>query len=215
MQRASLVRSRGEERANAWIHAGGLALAAIGGLALERIAATPVERGAIAVLAASAMLLFAASALHHGTTSARSKRLFLAFDHGAVMVLIAGSYSAFAMLGLDAARRWWLIGPLWAVTVLALALGAAAFATRREALFERLAPALDLAMGWLPLIVFGRALGAALPWHASALLVAGGVAYSVGVLFYLSARRWAHAGWHLAVVLGCGLHFAAIVAAIG
>jgi hemolysin III len=195
-----------EERANALVHLFGLAAAALGAGVLARLATSSLQAWAIATLCGPMIALFAASVLHHGTTSVGAKRLFLALDHAAVMVLIAGSYSAFALLGLQGTDRGWLLVGVWSAASLGLLLGAVAFALGREAVFERFAPPFNLVLGWLPLLVFGPAFATALHGWPLALVVAGGGAYSAGAAIYLSRRRWSHAVWHAAVVVGCACH---------
>jgi hemolysin III len=206
------ARDADEERANALIHAGGLALAVLGAAALARIASSPVEVTAAIAFSLPMMAMFAASTLHHGLMGPIKKRVFLAFDHGAVLLLIAGNWTAFALLGLPGPERAWLIGGVWLAAGLALALAALAFLGGRESWFERFSPPYNLAFGWVPLIAFGPAFAAHLPRVALALVIAGGAAYSSGVAFYVRrGRRWTHAAWHVAVIVGCALHFAALL----
>jgi hemolysin III len=202
--------ARDEERANALVHVVGLAGAGLGAGLLASLSRSPLQGLASAALCGPMIALFAASVLHHGLTGAGVKRLFLAFDHGAVLLLIAGSYTAFALLALVGAARWWLLAGVWSAAGAGLLLGVACFAIHRERLFERLSPPFDLLLGWLPLLAFGSGFAAALPTPALALVVAGGVAYSAGAAIYLSRRRWSHAVWHAAVVVGCALHVGAV-----
>ena len=209
-RRQARVTALDEERANTLVHVVGLAGAALAAGLLASLSRSTLQAGAIAALCGPMIALFGASVLHHGVTAAGVKRLFLACDHGAVLLLIAGSYTAFALLALTGADRRWLLVGVWSAASAGLLLGAACFALRRERWFELLSPPFDLLLGWLPLLAFGAGFAAALPSAALALVVAGGVAYSAGVAIYLSRRRWSHALWHAAVVAGCALHVAAI-----
>jgi hemolysin III len=203
-------RARNEERANALVHVFGLAAAGVGTVLLVRLAASPLHAVAAAALCGPMIALFAASILHHGVTAAGAKRLFLALDHSAVVLLIAGSYSAFALLALGGADRWWLCAGVWSAASVGLLCAAAAFVTGREQLFERLSPPFNLAFGWLPLLGFASSFAAALHGWPLTLVLAGGGAYSAGAAIYLSRRPWSHAVWHAAVVVGCALHATAV-----
>jgi hemolysin III len=215
LSKTVLSRLEGEECANMLVHAFGLIFAVLGALLLARLATSSRQIWAGLALSGPMVALFAASALHHGTRSPRTKRLFLALDHGAVMLLISGSYSAFALLALGSAERAWLLTGVWLAASTGLLLAAFAFATGRDRLFELLSPPFDLALGWLPLLGFASSFAAGLQGWPLGLVVGGGVAYSAGVVIYLSRRPWSHAIWHAAVVAGCTCHVAAIALLLG
>ncbi len=199
----------GEEIANSVSH--GLALvAALVAAPILLVAVSPQSAANIvgaAVFAGTMILLYFTSTLYHALPPGRAKSVFLKLDHGAIYLFIAGSYTPFALGVMGGAWGWTLFGLVWAMAVMGIALKA----------FDRLShpwlsTGLYLAMGWLVLI-------AAVPLvervHATglALLVAGGLAYTVGVVFFMldSRMRYAHAIWHAFVAAGTGLHYFAVL----
>ena len=161
----------------------------------------------VSVFAATMILLYLSSALYHGLPSGRAKRLCAKVDHGAIYLFIAGSYTPFALGALHDAWGWTLFGLIWGFAAMGLALKA----------FDRLkhpllSTGLYLAMGWLVLIaalpLLERVAFAGVAW-----LVAGGLAYTVGVVFYLTDTRvkFGHFIWHLFVMLGSACHYCAVL----
>lgn len=209
------------ERFNSLTHLCG-ALAAAGGLvALMWRASGSADRvklTSLAVYGLSLVALYTASATYHGVRG-RLKAAFRKLDHMAIYVLIAGSYTPFALITL---RDSWgppLLVVVWALAALGIALEAserfpaqAPAPPRRPIVWRRvLAVALYLAMGWLALGVL-RPLARALQGPGLALLLAGGGLYTLGTLFYALDRRYAHAHgvFHLLVLGGSACHYAAV-----
>ncbi|NLH50650.1 MAG: hemolysin III family protein [Myxococcales bacterium] len=148
------------------------------------------------------VFLYLASSLYHGVRAPRAKEILHRFDHAAIYLLIAGTYTPLAMVTLRGQHGWWLLGLIW---VLALAGVALTFAPWR--VFRRAPALLYVGMGWIGVVAVGplwRALGApGMFW-----LGAGGLLYTGGVVFY----RWKslpynHAIWHLFVLGGSFCHF--------
>ena len=199
----------GEEIANSVSHGMAL-LAAIAAMPFLIAAAT--EFGAANVVGASVfsatmVLLYLVSTLYHALPAGRAKRVFLKLDHGAIYVFIAGSYTPFALGALSGAWGWTLFGLVWAL---------AAFGVTMKACDRLSHPwvstGLYLVMGWLALIAAVPLIERmALP--GLQLIVAGGIAYTAGVVFFaLDSRvRYAHAIWHGFVVAGSGLHVFAVL----
>jgi len=201
--------SLGEEIANSVSH--GLAL-------LAAIVAAPILLVVVsaqgtanivgaAVFAATMVLLYFTSTLYHALPPGRAKRVFLKLDHGAIYLFIAGSYTPFSLGVLGGAWGWTLFGLVWAMAVLGVTLKA----------FDQLShpwlsTGLYLAMGWLVLIA-AVPLMARVPAAGLTLLVAGGLAYTVGVVFFVldSRLRYAHTVWHLFVAAGTALHYFAVL----
>jgi len=159
------------------------------------------------VFAATLVLLYLVSTLYHALPAGRAKRVFLKLDHGAIYIFIAGSYTPFTLGALGGPWGWTLFGLVWSLAVLGVTLKA----------FDRLShpwlsTGLYLAMGWLVLIAFVP-LVERVPAAGVALLVAGGLAYTLGVVFFMldSRLRYAHAVWHSFVVAGTGFHFTAVL----
>lgn len=199
----------GEEIANSVSH--GLTLvAALVATPILLVAVSPQSAANIvgaAVFAATMVLLYFTSTLYHALPQGRAKRVFMKLDHGAIYLFIAGSYTPFALGVMGGAWGWTLFGLVWAMAVMGIALKA----------FDRLShpwlsTGLYLVMGWLVLIA-AVPMVERVPSAGLTLLVAGGVAYTAGVVFFMldSRVRYAHAIWHLFVAAGTALHYFAVL----
>lgn len=197
-----------EERAHALSHAAGAALAAAGTGVLVVQART--YGGAVEVISAlvfglSMVLLYSASAAYHSVAAASLKARLRVVDHASIYLLIAGTYTPFSLIVLSGAWGWSLFAVVW--TLAALGVAFKVFFTGR---FDGLSVAVYIAMGWCG-VVAAKPLMAALPPAGLVLLVAGGLAYTGGVVFYLLEQmRYHHVVWHLFVLAGSALHFVAI-----
>jgi hemolysin III len=160
------------------------------------------------VFGVTAILLFAASTLYHALPDCRAKRLFRLFDHCAIYLLIAGTYTPFTLGVLRGGWGWTLFGLTWGLAIMGIVLKA----TLRFR-FPTLSTLCYLALGWMVVIAARPVLEALTPTQV-AWLVAGGLLYTVGVPFYVWSRRYAHAVWHVFVLGGAGCHLVAIVDAI-
>ena len=208
MQRSGYT--RGEEAAHVATHAVGAALsvAAIVWLLVAAGAngASPWRATGGVVFAASALLLFTTSVLYHAVQSPQLKPRLRLLDHSAIYVLIAGSYTPFALGVLGGTWGWTLFGLVWGLA----ALGVIA-KTVLGFRFHLGSTLLYLAMGWIGVIA-AKPLLEALTRHELAWIVAGGLAYTLGVPFYLwKSRRYTHAVWHLFVLAGVACHFVAML----
>jgi hemolysin III len=204
------TQSTGEERANSISHGIGLVGAIIGApillLAAFRHGSILFVIGTI-VFIATMLLLYFGSMLYHAWPQTRTKSVLQILDHSAIFWLIAGTYTPFALGPLRGVWGWTMLGIIWALA----AFGAFIKATRGATRHRKFAMALYLGMGWLALI-FIRPLALAVPLSALLWLLAGGVAYTTGVLFFVNSRlRYAHFVWHLFVLTGTGCHFAAVL----
>lgn len=199
----------GEEIANSVSHGVAL-LAALVGAPFLLVSASELSVTNIvgaAVFAATMILLYLTSTLYHALPVGRAKGIFLKLDHGAIYLFIAGSYTPFALGALGGPWGWTLFGLVWGMAALGITLKA----------FDRLthpwlSTGLYLAMGWIVLIA-AVPLVERVATPGLVLLVAGGLAYTVGVVFFLldSKLRYAHAVWHAFVAVGTGLHFFAVL----
>lgn len=198
----------GEEIANSVSHGAAL-IAALIAVPFLLVAASDLPAASIvgaSVFAATMLLLYFTSTLYHALPRGRAKRVFMKLDHGAIYLFIAGSYTPFTLGVLHGAWGWTLFGLIWGMAALGIFLKA----------FGRLShpwlsTALYLAMGWLVLIAIVPLVRSVAP-AGVALLVAGGLAYSAGCVFYLldNRLRYAHAVWHAFVVAGSAFHYFAV-----
>ncbi|MFN7183720.1 MAG: PAQR family membrane homeostasis protein TrhA [Thermomonas haemolytica] len=207
--RSDFVPHPGEELANALTHGVGAAAALAGGAVLITLVAIHGDgwqlAGAI-IFGVALLLLYTASTLYHAISHPVAKGRLKVFDHCAIYLLIAGTYTPFTLVGLRGAVGWWLFGAIWV-----LALAGVVFKLFYTGRFRRLSTLIYLAMGWLVVVAAGpllRALDTAtLGW-----LLAGGVAYTLGTLFYLRPRmRWSHAIWHGFVIAGSVCHYISVM----
>src|SRR5881227_4342695 len=204
------TQSTGEEFANSISHGIGVVGALIGTPVLLLAA---FHHGSISfligtvVFTVTMLLLYLGSTLYHAWPRTRAKSLLQLLDHSAIFWLIAGTYTPFALGPLRGIWGWTMLGVIWALAVF----GVLVKAVRGTARHKKFAMALYLGMGWLALI-FIRPLALAVPLSVVLWLVAGGIAYTAGVLFY--ARKgvsYSHFVWHLFVLAGTGCHFAAVL----
>ena len=200
--------SLGEEIANSISHGVG-AIASLGGAAVLIVAAArkgdPLMDAGVSIFAASMVLLYLTSMIYHFLPQGRAKRLFLIFDHIAIFLLIAGTYTPFALGVLRGGRGWGFLGLIWLV-------GLFGIITKLipKLRYSKLSLILYLIMGWLAVLVI-RPLYQNLPFHGFLWLVAGGLAYTGGVIFYVARPRYSHFVWHLFTMAGTTCHFFAIL----
>jgi hemolysin III len=201
--------SFGEELANSVSHGIGL-LAAL--VAFPVLVTAALQRGDAAgivgasVFATTAVLLYLASTLFHALPECRAKRIFQILDHAAIYLLIAGTYTPFALGVLRGAWGWTLFGLEWGLAIVGTVLKALGGVRNTT-----LSTWVYLAMGWLILIAAEPAWTLVPTWGLIWLL-AGGIAYTAGVVFFVAERiRYFHFVWHLCVVAGTGCHFVAVL----
>jgi len=202
------AQSLGEEIANSISHGMGFVAALIAlpvlvfGASRSGVAATV---GA-AVFAATMALLYLTSTLYHALPPNRAKRVFQTLDHGAIFLLIAGTYTPFTLGVLRGPWGWALFGLVWALAVAGIVLKSIG-----RPRHPWLSIGLYVAMGWL-VVVAAKPLWQTMPGWGLFWLVAGGVAYTGGVGFYSASRiRYAHFVWHLFVLAGTTFHFIAVL----
>jgi hemolysin III len=201
------VPHRHEERWNALSHGFGAALAVIGASVLVTLVALRGDGGRLAaaiVFGVTLVLLYVASTLYHAIPHPPAKARLKVFDHCAIYGLIAGSYTPFALVGLRDRGGLWLLAAVWT-----LALVGVVFKWFYTGRFKLVSTLLYLAMGWLSLIVV-KPMIAVLPTSTLLWLLAGGLAYTAGTVFYLSKRQFAHAAWHFFVLAGSACHYVAV-----
>lgn len=202
--------SNGEELANTVSHGVGFVAAAIG---TPVLLAAAWSRGSIAflvgtcVFAATFVLLYLGSTIYHVWPRTPFKGALQIVDHSAIFLLIAGTYTPFTMGPLHGPRGWGLLTVVWLLAAFGIALKATKGAKHRP----RAAVGLYLGMGWLILVAI-QPLAHAVPRTCLLWLVAGGVVYTSGVIFFLNDhRRYCHFVWHLFVLGGTGCHYLAVL----
>ena len=207
MQSAANTYSFREELANALVHGLGVVASLCGGSVLITLAALTGDgwrlAGAI-VFSVSMLLLYTASTLYHAIPHAAAKARLKVFDHCAIFVLIAGTYTPITLVSLRASVGWWLFAAIWALAAIGVLFKL--FYTGR---FKGLSTLVYVAMGWLVLPVIVP-LVHALSTAALAWLLIGGASYTLGALVYLSRRAYAHTAWHAFVLFGSVSHFVSI-----
>jgi len=204
------AQSLGEEIANSASHGVALLSAVVGVPFLILASAqngTAVNVVGASVFAATVVLLYFASTLYHAVPHPRAKRLLKKLDHGAIYLLIAGTYTPFTLGVLGGPWGWTLFALVWALAIIGVALKA----------FDRIShpfwsTGLYLVMGWLVLIAAKPLLASIAP-PGLVLLAAGGLAYTLGIVFFAldSRMRYGHFVWHLFVVAGTTCHFFAVL----
>ena len=196
------------ERLNAWTHLAGGVLALIGSVWLLVLAAMSGDVAkivSVAIYGFTLMLLYSTSTLYHSLRG-RAKVIMQKLDHLSIYLLIAGSYTPFCLVSLRGAWGWWLFGIVWSLAVIGML---QEIKPRSEA--RVLSVVIYAVMGWIVLVAV-KPLLAALGGEGFAWLVAGGVLYTVGIIFYAYDQRFLHwhGIWHLFVMAGSLLHFVAI-----
>ena len=202
--------SFGEEIANSVSHGVGL---------LATVAATPVliiaavQRGGAegivgaSVFSATMVLMYLTSTLYHALPRNRAKQVFQILDHGAIFLLIAGTYTPFTLGVLRGMWGWTLFGLVWSLALTGIVLKIV-----YGAWYQRFSTFLYLVMGWLVVIAL-KVLWLQMSTWGLVWLLSGGLAYTVGVAFFLVDERvrYSHFIWHLFVIAGTSCHFIAVL----
>jgi hemolysin III len=205
------------EEVAAWLtHGAGFVASVAAGGALVWFTAThtgairPMGIAAVSAYAVSLSLLYAASTAYHAARHPRWKPLLRLVDHCAIFLLIAGTYTPVAVLGLGFARSRWLLALVWGMAAVGILVK-----LRWMGRFPILAPLFYLAMGWTGVFALRPLLATVGPGVVE-WLVAGGVVYTLGVAFYAWKRLpFNHTVWHLFVLGGSVCHFVAIALVVG
>lgn len=201
-----------EDRSSTATAVAGLIAALAGAVVLLAIAARGADGWRVAsaiVFALSLVALHLASTLYHAETRPAHKARLKVFDHCAIYVLIAGTYTPFTLIGLRGTLGWTLFIAIWSLAALGIVFKL--FTTGR---LRVLSTAIYVAMGWLVLLAI-KPVYAALDAWTFGWLLAGGVVYTAGTLFYhRPSVPHAHAIWHLFVIGGSACHFVAILAQV-
>lgn len=198
-----------EELANSLTHGFGLVLAIVGLVVLVVIAALggdPMQIVAFSVFGVTMVVLYLASTVYHATRHPRFKRIMRFVDHAAIYLLIAGTYTPFLVLNMRDSVGWIMFAVVWGFALIGI------FA---KALHMDRLPLLNaiiyIIMGWICLFALKPAMEAIHP-SGLLMLLAGGIAYTGGVVFYVLERLpYNHAIWHGFVMGGTALHYFAVM----
>ncbi|GAA5176962.1 PAQR family membrane homeostasis protein TrhA [Modicisalibacter zincidurans] len=203
-----------EELLHCISHGIGAALALAGMVVLIALASLathvdPWKIVGVSLYGATLVLLYSASTLYHGVRRPRLKRALKVVDHCAIYALIAGTYTPFLLVNLRGPLGWTLFAVIWS-----LAIGGIALKLIWPQRFGVLRVAVYLVMGWL-IVLASDAMGTYLSDTSITLLVAGGITYTLGVVFYaIRAIPFHHAIWHLFVLGGSVFHYFAVYTAV-
>ena len=197
---------------NSITHLVGTVIALIGTTVLITLAVVAGPGGArrltaLAVYGAMLVILYLSSTLYHSFSHGKVKKFFHVFDHCAIYLLIAGTYTPFTLVTLHGAWGWTLFAVVWTLAIAGVAKDA--FLHGR---FRAVSVALYVLMGWLVVIAF-KPLQQALPAAGIAWLLAGGLVYTAGLLFFALSNKIAHTHgvWHLFVIGGSVCHYVAVL----
>ncbi|MBT8092111.1 MAG: hemolysin III family protein [Gammaproteobacteria bacterium] len=198
-----------EEVLHAATHGAGVLLSIVGlswMLYLSISAADPWRIVSSSIYGATLIALFLASTMYHGLHRSRHRDLFKLLDHCAIYLLIAGTYTPFLLVAMRTNTGWWLFGTIWALATAGI-IKKLWFRHR----FPKVALASYLAMGWL-VVIAAPQVAAAIGPDGMAWLIAGGLCYTLGAIFYVADRLpFNHAVWHVFVLGGGVCHFLGIV----
>ena len=198
----------GDILANAITHGIGAGLAAAGAVYLIGASTRGSARiiASCSIFSASLILVYLFSTLYHSLVRTRARHVFHVLDHSSIYVLIAGTYTPFTLVSLRGPVGWALFAIVWSLAVVGVVFKS--FAVDRFAVVSTL---VYLLQGWLAVFVV-RSLFHAIGWHGILWLFAGGLAYTLGIVFFaLDRLPYFHAAWHIFVLAGSVAHYFAIL----
>jgi hemolysin III len=198
----------GEEIANAITHGLGLLLSIAGLCVLVTMAAirgTAWHVVACSIYGSTLILLYLSSTLYHAIQAPRAKNVFRVIDHSAIYLLIAGTYTPFLLITLRGRLGWTLFGLQWGMAICGIL-----FKSLTRFGYESASTAVYALMGWMGVLGM-RTMYASLHFHGVLWIVAGGLFYTLGIIFFAIDRRYCHMVWHLFVLAGSVCHFYAVL----
>jgi hemolysin III len=201
--------SVGEEIANSITHGLGVVLSIAGLATLASFASvfgTVMHIVSCSIYGASLILMYTASTLYHSIPLPRAKAVLRRLDHSAIFLLIAGTYTPFTLVTLQGLWGWTLCALVWTLALVGILMQKVLI---RQKAFVTALP--YVALGWLAVVGLEPLMNR-IPVEGMLLLVAGGLAYTIGVLFFVWKRvPYNHAIWHLFVMAGSALHYFAVL----
>ncbi len=194
-----------EERINIISHGLGLLLSIAALIMLTVKANGMLQVVSVSVFAASLIALYGSSTIYHSTTNTARRYMMRTVDHAMIYVLIAGTYTPFALLALKGAIGWTVFGVAWAMAITGIIIKL--WHTGR---YDKFSTAMYVLMGWVIVFVI-KPLIASLSSEGLIWLFAGGISYTLGALFYsISKMPFGHATFHVFCLLGSACHFISV-----
>lgn len=195
--------SIGEEIANTFTHSLGALMSIYGIMMLVASSKNVMQSTSAAIFGIALFLLFQSSACYHAITNETLKRFFRKIDHSAIYILIAGTYTPALLLTVKFPLNIVMLAMIWGVTIAGIVF------SWRTVKSKSLSTGLYLFMGWMA-VIFAHSV-----WMASHLtfwlMLAGGIFYTFGCVFYLMHFRYMHSIWHLFVIAGAFTHYFAVM----
>ncbi|MEE0762467.1 MAG: hemolysin III family protein [Acutalibacteraceae bacterium] len=202
----------GEEIFNSVTHGVGSLLSIAGTVVLIVFSAINSDAFAVvssAVYGASLIILYTMSTLYHSITNEKAKKFFRIMDHNTIFFLIAGTYTPYTLAVLRSPLGWVLFGVVWGAAAIGIVLNSIDLEK-----FSKISVVCYIAMGWV-IIIAVKPLMNSMPFISFALLVAGGIFYTIGVIFYAIKKvKYFHSVWHIFTVIGSALHYFSVFTAI-
>jgi hemolysin III len=198
----------GDILANAITHGIGAVLAVVGAAYLIAASTRGTARLVVScsVFSGTLVLVYICSTLYHSLVRTRARHVLHVLDHSSIYLLIAGTYTPFTLISLHGPVGWFLFGVEWSLAIAGVIVKS--FAVDR---FEVASALVYLFQGWFIVVAVGPLLHA-IGWHGLLWMGAGGVAYTLGIVFFaLDRLRYFHATWHLFVLAGSVAHYFAIL----
>lgn len=202
----------GEEIFNSVTHGVGSLLSIAGTVVLIVFSAINSDAFAVvssAVYGASLIILYTMSTLYHSITNEKAKKFFRIMDHNTIFFLIAGTYTPYTLAVLRSPLGWVLFGVVWGAAAIGIVLNSIDLEK-----FSKISVVCYIAMGWV-IIIAVKPLMSSMPFISFALLIAGGIFYTIGVIFYAIKKvKYFHSVWHIFTVIGSALHYFSVFTAI-
>ncbi len=196
------------EKFNTYSHLIGSLLAVAGGVVLIVQGAGDVWKVvSFSIYATTLVLMYSSSTLYHNARQGKAKNILRMLDHNAIYLLIAGTYTPFVLVSLHGPWGWTLFGVVWGLALIGIL--QEIWLKKKTRLASLL---IYIVMGWIVVIAIVP-LAQTLSWTGVAWIASGGIAYTVGTIFYLYDQKFTHwhGIWHIFVMLGSALHYFAIL----
>jgi len=198
------------EKFNTYTHLIGSALALAGSVILILLGTLKGDIWSIvsfSIYGATLILMYSASTLYHNARAGKAKDILRMLDHNCIYLLIAGTYTPFAIVSLRDAWGWSLFGVVWGLALIGIV--QEIWLIKKSRLSSLI---IYIVMGWTAVIAI-LPLADALSWQGFAWIASGGIAYTLGTFFYLNDHKFTHGHgiWHLFVLAGSALHYFAIL----